>query len=293
MLPAVSPPVLRDPTHELLEGLYQKFDFRFLSPDPLECVRGIGRKEDAESAAFIAAVFAYGRADLIVRNVNGLLGRMDFRPHEFLLNFEPRRGKSKFRSFRYRFNDTEDLVRLFTALREILRAYGSLETAFLRHHSPEHPNVGPALSGLIRDMLDSIGPRKPKKRASFDYLLPSPEGGSACKRLNLFLRWMVRKDSIDLGLWGGVGTNQLLLPIDTHVFRILTNLGLIDAKTVNWKLAVSATEKLKRFDPQDPVKYDFAICSYGKLGYCVRTPVPEKCGRCELRPICRLYAESP
>jgi uncharacterized protein (TIGR02757 family) len=277
-----------DLTRTLLNDLYDRFDHRFISPDPLECVRRLDRPEDKETAAFIAAVFAYGRADLIVQNIEGILDQMDRKPYEFLFDFEPKRMRTRFRKFRYRFNDRNDLFRLFTVLREALRKHGNLENGFMTHYRPDHPDVGPALTGFIHDMLAGLPNGKTKRKASFEYLLPDPARGSACKRLHLFLRWMVRSDSVDLGLWKHVPASKLLIPLDTHVFRILTNLGLIRSKTANWKQAVAVTEKLREFDPVDPVKYDFAICSYGKLGYCVRNRVPEKCDRCDLQPICSL-----
>jgi len=258
-----------------LERLYRKFDRSFISPDPLECVPLKGRKGDKELSAFIAAVFAYGRADLIARNVRYILGELGPRPLDTLMSGSWRR---KFKNFKYRFHKRPDLLWLLGRLQKIYEKYGSIEVAFN------------SADGGLREKLEKFsrmfanGGKTPSNRK---FLVPSP-GGSACKRTNLFLRWMVRRDGVDPGIWkkGLLKPSELVIPLDVHVHRIARRIGLVGGGTASFARARELTDNLKKFDPGDPVKYDFAICSLGKLGHCEKTPDSAKCAECILGEFC-------
>ncbi len=246
-----------------------------LSPDPLECVPRDGSFHDIELSAFLAATFAYGRADLIVRNVCGILGELGPSPHATLMNGE---YGSRFEGWQYRFHKRDDLLWLLNRLRAIYAAHGTLEDAYCAAPGDAEARIA-AFARLF------AGTRKPSSARSF--LAPSPANGSACKRMNLFLRWMVRKDDVDIGLWTRLAPSELVMPLDVHVNRIAGRLGLVNPKgAANFKKAAALTERFREFDPADPVRYDFALCSLGKLGHCEKKPDPASCLACVLRECC-------
>ncbi len=257
-----------------LEKLYRLFDRSFISPDPLECVPARGRKKDIALSAFIASVFAYGRADLIVKNVNYILAELGPKPLDTLVAG----GYSgRFRLFRYRFHKRADLLWLLDRLREIYSEYGSLEKAFVANGS----NHTDRLKGFSK-----LFSNEKQLKSTRAFLVPSPANGSACKRMNLFLRWMVRKDGLDLGLWKHVSQSELIIPLDVHVNRIAARLGLVRKGPENFARALELTDNLRAMNPEDPIRYDFAICTLGKLGHCAKNAVREKCIQCVLKNHC-------
>lgn len=272
-------PVKRSKRHNALqqglEALCRRFDRSMLSPDPLECVPRLGEFCDIELSAFLAALFAYGRADLIVRNVRGILAELGEHPHAAVMNGE---YKARFKGWKYRFHKRADLLWLFDRMRAVYAAHGTLENAFCAAPG----DVEARLAAFAR--LFSGGK---KLSAVKSFLVPSPANGSACKRMNLFLRWMVRKDDVDLGLWTRISPSDLIMPLDVHVDRIAGRLGLVDPKgAANFKKALALTGRFREFDHADPVRYDFALCSLGKLGHCEKTPDPARCLACVLRECC-------
>lgn len=250
-----------------LETLYQTFDLSMLSPDPLEVVRRFPDPADQETAGLIAAVLAYGRAERIVYAVEYLLDLMNYAPYSFIYHFDVERDAKRFDPFVYRFSRGRDIVALLTLMQQALHSYGSLGDLFTAGYRTSDSNTGPALIRFVETLLDypcalySDG-RIPRK-AGVRYFLPSPRAGSACKRLNLYLRWMVRHDSIDLGHWQTISPAKLIMPIDTHVARISRKLGLSKRRQADWKMAEEVTKALSIYDPDDPVKYDFALCHWG------------------------------
>ncbi len=252
-----------------------------LSPDPLECVPRTGEFRDIELSAFLAALFAYGRADIIVCNVRGILSELGPRPHAALMEGE---HKARLKGWKYRFHKRDDLLWLLDRLRGIYAAHGTLENAFCATHGDMETRLA-AFAQLFH------GGKKLSAAKSF--LVPSPVNGSACKRMNLFLRWMARKDDVDIGLWTRISPAELIMPLDVHVDRIAGRLGLVDSKgAANFKKALALTNRFREFDPADPVRYDFALCSLGKLGHCEKTPDPASCLACALRDCCTAHAVS-
>jgi len=259
-----------------LDGLYRRFDRSMVSPDPLECVPVRGEFRDIELSAFLAAVFAYGKANLIVRNVRSILSELGPHPHRALMGGK---YKTKFRHFKYRFHKRPDLIWLLDRLRVIYKKYGSVENAFCA--------VPGTLETRLKNFARLFYGNGKQRAAAQSFLIPSPDGGSACKRMNLFLRWMVRHDDVDLGLWKKLAPAELVIPLDVHVNRIAGRIGLVNpAGTANFKKARELTERLKTFNAADPVRYDFALCSLGKLGHCAKQPEEKSCRICGLAPLC-------
>jgi uncharacterized protein (TIGR02757 family) len=273
--------------HEVLEGLYRRYNrFELIEPDPLQFVYRYSEPRDMEVAGFLAAALAYGRVRQIERSVDSLLSRMGSSPFEFVLNFNDSVQK-KLVGFKHRFNTADNVCELLSILRDVLHQYGSIEACFASHLEPDDENIINALSRFITGLLD-----KHKQDTGADsskglvYLLSDPANGSPCKRLNLFLRWMVRDDDVDAGLWTSVDKSKLVVPVDTHMARLCRILCLYNRKTVSLATAVEITQGFARLEPDDPVKYDFALSRIGIVEDCNGRYRP-KCEDCELLEFCK------
>jgi uncharacterized protein (TIGR02757 family) len=279
---------------ERLDALVTTFDISTIAPDPLQLVLRYHAPRDQEIAGLIAAAFAYGRADIVVANVGGVLDRMQPSPFAYLSNFNRARAMRDFAGFAHRFHKTRELVALLERIAGANEMYGSLGELFRHCYRAEDADIGPSLARFVDALLcGGARPRAPAGEApaatlkALHYLLTSPRDGSSCKRMNLFLRWMVRRHPPDLGIWDFVDPARLVVPLDTHVHRIATFLGLNDRKTPDWKTARSITDRLAKFDAADPIRYDFAICRLGILDLCSRKRRKENCDVCLLRDVCR------
>jgi uncharacterized protein (TIGR02757 family) len=270
-------PVRPEVLKERLDTLVATFDISTIEPDPLQLVLRFHDPRDQEVAGLIAAAFAYGRADIIVANIGAVLAKMMPSPYRYLASFERREAARRFAGFAHRFHKTPDLVALLSQLSRAIRAHGSLGALFQSCYSDHDSDIAPSLARFVSALrIDGL-----------EYLLTSPNDGSACKRMNLFLRWMIRRSPPDLGLWSFADPAKLVMPLDTHVHRIATFLGLTDRKSADWKTARALTDALTRFDPSDPVRYDFALCRLGILDLCSRKRRKENCDVCLLRDACR------
>jgi uncharacterized protein (TIGR02757 family) len=214
-----------------------------------------------------------------------VLARMTPSPHQYLLSFDRREAMRRFAGFAHRFHKTGDLVAFLDRLAAAIRAHGSLGALFRQCYDEADADIGPSLARFVHALRNSQ--LATGNRQLLQYLLTSPDDGSACKRMNLFLRWMVRRTSPDLGLWTFVDPAKLVVPLDTHVHRIATFLGLNRRKIADWKAARALTDRLARFDRADPVRYDFALCRLGILDLCSRKRRKENCDVCLLRDVCR------
>lgn len=264
-----------------LDALVATFDVSTIAPDPLQLVLRYTDPLDQEVAGLLAAAFAYGRANIIVANIGTVLARMKPSPYRYLATFDRAEAAKRFAGFAHRFHKTPDLLDLFERVATVIREHGSLGRLFAACYDAADGDIGPSLARFVDAV---IGPRR---TPALEYLLTSPINGSACKRMNLYLRWMVRRTSPDLGLWTFVDPAKLLVPLDTHVHRIATFLGLSERKSPDWKAARALTDALARFDPADPVRYDFALCRLGILDLCSRKRRKENCDVCLLREACR------
>jgi len=286
---------VRRPLYELkapLERLYRTYDTRYLDSDPLGIVRRFSRPGDREVAGLIAAVYAYGRVGQIRGTLRRIFEPMGENPRRFILRFDCRRDGHLFEGILHRFNRGEDLLCLLLALNRILRQYGSILAFFLEGQTEGEQDIQASLASFVErihalDYTPIYGTRGVPDPVGFRFLLPSPRKGSACKRLNMFLRWMVRRDDgIDLGLWKEVSPARLVIPLDTHVSRIARRLGLLTRCSVDWRAAVEVTERLKLLDPEDPVKYDFSLARLGILNQCRKEKDPSVCSDCQLLQYC-------
>lgn len=273
-----------------LENLCNTYDESALDPDPLVVVREFSDPRDREIAAFFSALFAYGNAKIIVRNVRDLFGRMPSGPYAFVTASHPSNDARCLIGWRHRLHTGEDVAIMSSILAQVLRKHGSLERVFCRGLPKDAPDVGVALDAFS-SFLREQGGHKVEQRRFFRHLLPSPADGSACKRMNLFLRWVVRRESPDLGLWKAVSPSLLVLPLDTHVARICRQIGLTRRSTVDWRMAVEVTRELRRFDPADPIRFDYALSRLGILGHCPLKMDISNCSRCSLHVSCVTFNE--
>jgi uncharacterized protein (TIGR02757 family) len=279
-------------TRNLLERLYARYNHRaFVPPDPLQFVSRFSERLDREIAGFLAAALAYGRVRQIERSLTQLLDRMGHAPYDFTMRLNGA-GRASLRTFKHRFTTGDDIWDLLDLFRRVLDDHGDLETFFLQGYHEEHPTVLPALSTFC-DCLCRLHADTHRGRMSggVSYLLASPSRGSASKRLHLFLRWMVRHDEVDIGLWRGIDKARLIVPVDVHMARLCRILGLHDDKATSLRTAVKITGTFSEIEPADPVKYDFALSRIGILENCTGDRRPE-CNHCELFGICQSAGSS-
>jgi len=309
-----------------LDRLYATFDESYLDSDPLVFVHNYKERLDREIVGLLASSLAYGRVDTIKKSISKILTLMGHSPaehspaehspaehspaehspaehspaeppvgpspSEFVMALDPKKEKKRFADFKHRFNDGRDVLCLLYIMRQMIEQSGSIGEFFMAGYSPEDANIKNALTSFTEralrlDSAGLYGTKKIPEKAYLRFFFPSPASGSACKRLNLYLRWMVRHgDNLDLGLWKGVAPSKLVIPLDTHIARISRFIGLTSKKNPDWTMAEEITESLKKLDPEDPVKYDFAICRLGILEECTTRRDPVKCKRCRIEGIC-------
>lgn len=248
-----------------LERHYKAFGREKISPDPLEFPRKFNDPNDIESAAFISSVFAYGGVAQIKNSVNKIIEIIGGRPFDFIQNFNYKKEAKLFNKICHRFYTGNDIAVLFNILKTAYCGYGSLKSLFLLYYFDDDGNLKNSISFFSRNLLrlSYIADKTYFASKGVSFMFPDPEKGSACKRMNLFLRWMIRKDELDLGLWKEISPNKLIIPVDVHIARIARSLKLTKIKNASWAMAEDVTESLKKYDPNDPVKYDFALCHIG------------------------------
>ncbi|MBI4710756.1 MAG: TIGR02757 family protein [Nitrospirae bacterium] len=266
----------------ILDKFYREYDFKKrLLQDPVEFPHQYKNSRDIEASGFIASAFAYGKVELFKPVIKKILGAMGKSPYDFLLNFKVKKEGRLFSGIRYRFNESDDIVCLLYIMSRQFKKYGSIKKAFMRFYKKNDADMGNGLAGFIGDILSidtSYVYGRNIRPSGLLQLFPSPLKGSACKRANLFLRWMVRDRDIDFGIWKGIQKNRLVIPLDTHIAKISKCLGFTRRAAPDWKTAIEITESLKLLDPEDPLKYDFALCHHGISGLCR----PENCWKCVL-----------
>lgn len=246
---------------EKLDYHYKAFDKSKLEPDPLQFPHLFKIEKDIEVMAFIASVFAYGNVKQIVNSLNTFVLITKNQPYEFISNISEQKKLPT--NFFHRFYSTKDILQLFQLLNLAYDEYGSLKNLFFSGYHSEEENLKNAITNFNNYFLNKARNEFKKLSRGIVFMFPLPEKGSACKRMNLFLRWMVREDELDFGLWKEIPSSKLIIPVDTHVARICKQLKLTKRKNVSWKMAEEITNNLRQFDPDDPVKYDFAICHIG------------------------------
>ncbi len=275
---------------EPLDRLYREFDWASRSAaDAIQFPLRYRDPADLEIAGLLASCMAYGRVDLFGPWVDWTLERMGSSPAAFVQGFDLGKERRRFRGFRYRFNREGDILAFFLASQRILARWGSLKSLFLSSYSTADPHVGPALEGFVSAFLEQdLSAIFPRNRLSYGYRhwFPRPSTGGACKRMHLFLRWMIRQERPDFGLWTEVSPAALLMPVDTHIENMARSVGLTRRRSRNWKMVEEITAGLKRLDAEDPVKYDFALCHKRMSGQCLNRRAAAVCAPCALKPVC-------
>lgn len=242
----------------------------FIEKDPISIPHRFSQKQDIEIAGFFAAIFAWGNRTTIINKCNDLMELMDNAPYPFIINHKERELK-RFLDFKHRAFNATDVLHCIRLLRHhYTEGYTlfkgtepSLESAFTHGMRSSDTDVGNGLNAFAHYFFSlDDSPSRTKKH------IPSPKNNSSCKRLNMYLRWMVRKDAagVDFGIWKNIKPSQLVCPLDVHVQRVACKLKLIDAEKSDWKTAITLTETLKQLDARDPVKYDIALFSLGVAG---------------------------
>jgi uncharacterized protein (TIGR02757 family) len=254
------------PNRSSLDALYALYNQReYVHPDPLEFLYRYDDLPDREIAGLIASCLAYGRVVQILRSVCNALDRMGPSPYRFLLESSPEDLQNTFADFRHRFTSGTQLAALLIGMKKALERYGSLYQCFLNKLEDRDSTILPALTAFVQEISEGV-------EGLEGMLLPSPAGGSACKRLNLFLRWMARSDDVDPGGWERVRPSRLIIPLDVHMHRISLQMGLTARKQADMRTALEITEAFRSIVPEDPVRYDFALT---RLGICYWLELPE------------------
>ena len=272
-----------------LEDLYRTFDHADAASDPVHIVRRYAASDDREVVGFCAAALAFGRVASVLNSIESLLAIMGPRPAAFVRSFDAPRQRTALDPLVHRWIRGRDLVALLLILQRMLREAGTIERFFISGDDPAAPDIGPALEAFsLRALQTDVAPAygRVPKRPGVCYFFPRPSAGSACKRLNLFLRWMVRRDAIDLGTWTLLSPSRLIIPLDTHVIRLGRCLRLTRFSTPNWKMAAEITSSLRAMNVEDPVRYDFSLCHVGMMSACGYGRAQGD-RQCPLRGICR------
>jgi len=270
-----------------LDGLYDSFNMPDSATDPIQVVRRFSRNDDREVVAFCAAGLAFGRVASVLQSIQRLVDVMGESPAAFVRRFEPARDGKALRSFVHRWIRGADIIALLWVLHQMLERSGSLESFFLE---------GDPAGEDVREALDSFSSRamaldlraaygRVPARPGVGYFFPRPSAGSGCKRLNLFMRWMVRHDALDLGVWTRVSPARLIVPLDTHIIRVGRCLKLTRYTSPGMPMALEITRALRALDPADPIKYDFSVCHLGMMNACgFETPLGNM--HCPLKGVC-------
>jgi uncharacterized protein (TIGR02757 family) len=243
-------------TKTKIQKLAEKYETAdFIKNDPIQFPHRFNQSRDIEIAAFLASLFAYGNRKVFIKKLDELFMIMDNKPLEFVLNFD----QNLLKGFNYRFAKDVDIIEVFNILNNLYKEDRGLKALF---------EYGKQIDNSIFTMLKTVSDYfylnvKNKVGMGFYHLIPNPENGGAMKRMNMFLRWMVRKGSVDLGVWEFIPPSELLIPIDVHVARISREMGLLKRSSNNFKAVLELTENLKKINPKDPVQFDFAMFGLG------------------------------
>lgn len=263
---------------DVLDKLYNEMNsLKKVKNDPVSFPHRFKDEKDIEISAFISACFAFGNVKNILETLENIFKTMEYQPYYYLTSSSKGDFKSDFKGFVYRFVQGDSIAELFFSLSAFLKKKGRLiEISYSDYYS--------TLSSIYENLINLADNPDLIKKSN---LLPDITKNSPCKRLNLFLRWMVRKDNIDFGLWSEkIKPSSLIIPLDTHILRISKRLNFTKRKTSSLKTAVEITESLKKFDSFDPVKYDFSICHTGIQGVCNSDMKKARCNLCDLQQFC-------
>ena len=278
-----------------LDGLYDTFNMADSATDPIQIVRRYPADDDREVVGLVASSLAFGRVTSVLQSIERVLAVMGPHPAAYLRRFDAARDGRAFSAIVHRWIQGADIASLLWLMRQMIDRAGSIEGFFLERYDADADDVEAALDSfsaraLTLDLKAAYGrvPRAP----GVCYFFPRPSKGSGCKRLNLFLRWMVRRDALDLGVWRRVSPAKLVVPLDTHVIRVGRCLRLTGYTSPGWPMARDITASLRRLDPVDPVKYDYALCHLGMMNACGFNRLQGD-AQCPLRGLCRPRGRRP
>jgi len=241
-----------------LERLYSQYNKRrYVEPDPLQFLYSYNDIKDREIVAMVASSLAYGRVSQILKSVSFILDIMNPSPYLFLKNSSHKSIRKAFKGFVHRFANQDHIAALLIGMKRIIERFGSMNECFISGMSLNKTEIISGMSFLAEQLCSGAGNITPH------HLIPLPEKGSACKRMNLFLRWMVRKDRVDPGGWHGIPKSWLLIPLDTHMHKISLHMNLTKRKSGSMRVAIEITSGFAKIAPEDPVKYDFALTRFG------------------------------
>ena len=227
----------------------------FIKDDPVQFLHCFENKKDVEISGFIASMFAYGKREVFIIKVNRIFELMEHKPLDYVKNFEWK--NNNITACDYRFSKDCDLVQILKILNKLYSENETIESLFKHNYNGE---VWSMLQGVTDYFYDNVDMEVTK---GFYHMLPNPAKKSAMKRMNMGLRWFVRKSAVDIGIWDFIPTSELLIPLDTHVAKISRKLGLLKRNDNGYESVIEITNNLKKFDPIDPIKYDFALFGYG------------------------------
>lgn len=273
-----------DHIRERLDALLAACDRKSTrAADPVDFVHQYGVARDQEVVGLIAAFLAFGNVTAARKSIERVLEVLGREPAETVVRMDRAALRRGLRGFAHRIYRGEHLASLLARTGAVLREHETLGAAFAEHHQASDGNFREALARFADEL------RGPTRSRNLRHLVSDPRAGSACKRLLLYARWMVRPaDGVDLGLWD-VSPSELVIPVDTHIHRISRNLGFTDRRTATWATAEEITAALRRLDPEDPVKYDFALCHMGVSRDCPSRPDTAKCAECVLQDVCGVW----
>jgi len=246
-----------------LDGLVARFEQpAFIQNDPIAIPHGFDDPRDREVIGLYAALLAWGQRKTILKKMADLCERMRYRPYRFVRDFDEGCDAARLATFQHRTFQPVDALWFTKNLSRALRQYETVEAVFAHTLPVEAEDVGAALQGFSERLM-AISAETPSRLRKH---LARPASGSACKRLCMYLRWMVRPGPVDLGVWTKIRPSQLVLPVDVHAARQARALGLLDRATNDWKAALELTRRCRRLCPDDPARYDFAFFGAGAYG---------------------------
>ena len=234
----------------------------FIENDPIQIPHQFSTLQDIEIIGFWTAMLAWGQRKTIINKSKELIELMEGAPYDFMLHHQEK-DRKRFLDFKHRTFQATDTLYFLEFFQSYYQQNDSLELAFSKHLQPNDLHIGKALSGF-HEAFFSL-PNAPQRTRKH---IATPIRKSSCKRLNMFLRWMVRQDDcgVDFGLWKKIKPSQLLMPLDVHVDKVARKLDLLQRKQTDWLTVLELTEAMRQFDPTDPVKYDFALFGMGVVG---------------------------
>jgi uncharacterized protein (TIGR02757 family) len=288
-------PVSDTALRSALDTLYDGFNAHQSVSDPVWFAHRFDRNDDREVVGFIAAALAFGRVQSVINSIEGMLAVMGPSPAAFVRRFDPPRHRQVFGHLVHRWTNGADFAALAWILHTMIERHGSIEECFAAGLPADAVDTGEGLQSfstraLAIDLKPIYGRARPTPGVA--YFFSKPSSGGACKRLNLFLRWMVRRDRVDLGVWSKVRPSQLIVPLDTHIIRVGRCLGLTRYRSPGWRMAVEITASLRRLNPDDPAKFDFSMCHIGMMNAC-GFEKPFRDSRCPLRGACHPRGSRP